>query len=168
MKVVILIVCAMLVLTACGGGNGTRSDAQATALSNADQNDVYVPHNHRELDNYNAREQLTDDPNTIIWCTSAWSFTGTPMITVPIVGKLTSSNKRPFPTTVNKVGSDSRTYNPELPGADGMYGASGEYRYGFTPSGLYVDFTGMQTFCTNQVTVWQRENTTIVSEAAAP
>lgn len=43
-----------------------------------------------------------------------------------------------------------------------MYGSSGDYRYGFTPGGNMVDFTGIATFCSTEPTVWQRENTTIV------
>jgi hypothetical protein len=43
-----------------------------------------------------------------------------------------------------------------------MFGSSGEYRYGFTPAGVYNDWTGLETFCTTEPSVWQREKTTIV------
>ncbi len=47
-----------------------------------------------------------------------------------------------------------------------MYGSSGEYRYGFGPSGKYeyYDFYGTETFCTTMPLVFQRENTVIVME----
>lgn len=43
-----------------------------------------------------------------------------------------------------------------------MYGGSSEYSYGFTPAGVYVDFTGLQTMCTTEPTVYQSQQTTVV------
>ncbi len=114
---------------------------------------IYVMKNDVEFNNYNRRQVLADDPTSILWCTSAFPVPGSPMFTIPIVGKLTSGSKRPFPI------SDAR------PGPDGMYGSSGEYRYGFTTSGMYADWYNMQTFCTTEPTVWQRQSTTLVMQA---
>ena len=117
------------------------------------RSDIYVMKNDVEYRNYNRRQQLADDPTSILWCTSAFPVPGSPMFTIPIVGKLTSGSKRPFPI------SDTQ------PGPDGMYGSSGEYRYGFTTSGMYADWYNMQTFCTTEPTVWQRQSTTLVMQA---
>jgi hypothetical protein len=154
---VVFSVAALFALVACGGTTQTTAQQQAAAIA-AGRN-YYVPKNDVEGNNYNKRLQLADDPSTILWCTSAFSTQGSPYITVPIVGKLTSGNKRPFPT--EQVQYES-SYNPEIPGADGMYGSSGEYRYGFTVSGNYIDFYNIETFCTSEPTVWQKENTKIV------
>ena len=165
--VIVGVIAIMVGAVACGGATpNTRNDAVQEAVDAAQAHTIYVTKNDLEFQNYNNRQILVDDPSTIIWCTTAWQFPGSPMITVPIVGKLTSGNKRPYPVNQEVIDTDTggRVYYPELPGADGMYGTSGEYRYGFTPAGLYVDFYGMQTFCTNEPTVWQRENTVIISE----
>lgn len=132
-----------LLATACS----QQEIAQREAQNKAADRRAYVQQNDVEFENYNRRQQLTDDPSTIIWCTSAYPFPGTPLFTVPVVGKLTSGGKRPFPND---------------PGPDGMYGSSGEYRYGFTTAGTMVDFYNIATFCTTEPTVWQRENTEIV------
>lgn len=152
----------VVTLSACTS-NGTKSNnsaqKQAVAVANKRQN--YVPVNDVEGKNYNKREQLADNPSTIIWCTAFPTNPNAPLFTVPIVGKLTSSSKRPYATSQAERGSDNTTYTPELPGPDGMYGASVEYRYGFRPDGTYVDFTGLETFCSNQPTVFQRQKTII-------
>jgi len=111
----------------------------------------YIPKNDIERNNYNMRQEIADDPTTILWCTSAFPVPSSPLFTVPIVGKLTSGAKRPY---LND------------PGPDGMYGSSGEYRYGFGPAGKseYVDFYGIATFCTTTPKVWQRESTVIIME----
>jgi hypothetical protein len=44
-----------------------------------------------------------------------------------------------------------------------MYGSSGEYRFGFSPSRVYYDFYGIETFCTTEPTIFQKEKTVIVS-----
>ena len=136
----------------------TINPAQDKAIEKASSRTAYVPRNDIEFKNYNKRQQLADDPSAIIWCTSAFSTPGAPLFTVPIVGKLTSGDKRPFPTSQVREGT---SYNPELPGSDAMYGHSGEYRYGFTPGDIYADWYGMEAFCTNEPLVWQKEATTI-------
>lgn len=127
-----------------------QQESMDRATIKAESRESYVQENDIEFQNYDRRQRMSDDPSTIIWCTSAYPFPGTPLFTVPVVGKLTSGGKRPFPVTEGQ------------PGPDGMYGSSGEYRYGFTPAGTMVDFYGISTFCTTEPTVWQRENTTVV------
>jgi hypothetical protein len=153
---------ATVLLTAGICDSGTTS-AQQAAIDKAAKNQVYQPQNNVELNNYNARQKLADDPTTILWCTGAFPIPSSPLFTVPILGKLTSASKRPFSTSQVVIDSSNTTYSPELPGPDGMYGPSDSYRYGFTPGGVYVEFSGsMDTFCTTVPTVWQRQNTTIV------
>jgi hypothetical protein len=153
-------------LASCGGGAKPQQQAPAMqqAQAQAQANNVYIPKNHVEQNNYNLRQQIADNPATIIWCTSAFSTPGAPMFTVPIIGKLTSGGKRPLPTEQAQIDTDTfgYTYYPELPGPDGMYGSSGEYRYGFGPDGTYYEFYGIETTCSSQPTIFQKENTKIV------
>ena len=169
MKRIIAAVLVALVLASCESGPATdnagtkQHDAQQEALNRAKDNTTYVDKNHVELDNYNSRQALADDPTTILWCTSSFPQPNSPMFTVPVVGKLTSGGKRPYPTTQTVSRYESTyTYFPELPGPDGMYGASGDYRYGFTPAGFYVDFYNIATFCTTELTVFQRQSTIVM------
>lgn len=151
-------------LSACSStqGSGNKSAVQQ-ASDKAASNKVYIPKNHVELDNYNKRQQLADDPTTILWCTFSFATPGSPLVTIPIVGKLTSGSKRPFPEhqTVDFSSVDSTHYSPDLPGADGMYGSSGDYRYGFTPEQSYADFSSLPSFCTTSPMIWQHEKTTL-------
>lgn len=171
MKAFLPIIAALAVLTlvACSDPNAAspgNKGAQRDAIAQAEavQNSVAKTTTNPELRNYNERIKVADNPATVIWCTAFPSQPGTQPITVPIVGKLTSGSKRPSPgaQAVYTNGDTSGTYSPDLPDQYGFYGSSGEYRYGFTPAGMYVDFYGMETFCTNEPTLWQREKTTIV------
>lgn len=152
---------SVLVLTAC---DTSQSPAQTQAQANSEklQAQVYQQHNNVEFQNYNERQKVADDPATILWCTAYPSNPNAKPLTFPIRGKLTSSNKRPYPTTVAETGGTDATYTPEVPGPDSMYGSSAEYRYGFTPAGVYVDFTNLETVCTTQPTVYQKQRTDIV------
>lgn len=160
-----LIVFVTMGASDCTGNNGGGNEAaQQAAIAKANANKVYTPKNTVELNNYNQRQQIADDPTTILWCTGAFPIPSSPLFTVPILGKLTSGSKRPYSTSqVINLGTTGDRYSPEIPGADGMYGPSDAYRYGFTPGGVYVEFSGsMEVFCTTQPTVWQRQNTAIV------
>lgn len=137
------------------------NEAQGNALERAKDRKNYDLRNDIEGRNYNWREELADDPTTILWCTSAFPIPSSPLFTIPIAGKLTSGNKRPYPTSQY---INDNSFNPELPGPDGFYGQSSEYRYGFGPAGKaeYSDFYNMPTYCTTVPRIWQRETTTIV------
>lgn len=130
-------------------GCDNQQRAMQEAQNRAENRSAYVPRNDLEFNNYDRRQQLSDDPTAILWCTSAFPIPSSPLFTVPIVGKLTSGGKRPFPAD---------------PGPDGMYGTSGDYRYGFTPADQYAEWYNMPTFCTTEPTIWQRKETVIVMQ----
>lgn len=148
---------AIASLTACTS-SGSKPTAQDSAQAVAANRQNYVPKNDVEGKNYNSRQKIADDPTTILWCTAYPTNPNAAAFTVPIVGKLTSSGKRPYPTTQNKYQSD---YSPEVAGPDGMFGTSVEYRYGFRPDGTYVDFTGLETYCATSPTIVQVQTTKI-------
>lgn len=163
-----LMVVGVVFIAACNGPVTTppAKQAQNEAINRSQQRNLYIPTKDIEFNNYNERQKLADDPTAILWCTTAFPFPGTPLFTVPIVGKLTSGNKRPYPTSqVHVYYASNGTYNPELPGSDGMYGSSGEYRYGFTPAKVYVEFYNMPTYCTTEPSIWQKEKTELVLQS---
>lgn len=142
-----LVLGAMLLMGA--GGCSNLATSEQAAITRSQDRVPYVTQNDVEYNNYDARQRIADDPTTILWCTAAFPVPGSPLFTVPVVGKLTSGSKRPYPS-------------PDAIGPDGMYGGSVAYRYGFTPEGVYVDYTDMATYCTTQPTVWQKESTDLV------
>lgn len=180
MKNKVLALVGILVLVACfaagcgGGGKPSPKSAQqkAQAASNALQGSVYQSKNNVEFRNYNWRQEIADDPATILWCTffppglsgvTDGTTPGQPF-TVPIAGKLTSSNKRPYDATAYSDRGNYTFTEHEVPGPDHMYGSSSEYRYGFGPNGKsdYQDFTLFASYCTTQPKVWQA-NTPIIT-----
>jgi len=152
-KLVIALSLFLVILCSC------VPDFSYTDSQQVEDREVYIPQNSTEFDNYNRRQQVADDPTTLLWCTFFPPTVGQEPFTVPIVGKLTSSGKLPIPT--EQCCSDC-AWGPELPGPDGMYGENGEYLYGFTPAGYYVEFTDLPSFCTTQPTIWQRNETRVV------
>lgn len=153
-------------LAGCMSSDSSAPSAQDEARRTAAERANYVPVNDVEGANYNGRQRLADDPSSIIWCTIYPSNPNVAPVTVPIVGKLTSGNKRPDPTSQGFAGGSDGTirddfYTTELPGTDGFYGTSGEYRYGFDPAGNYHDFYNLETYCTSTPTVWQKNSTEI-------
>lgn len=149
--------------SSCGGGT-SASDASQKA-SDQLQSQVYQSKHNVEFRNYNLRQKMADDPSTILWCTFAWpGQIGQQLVTVPIAGKLTSSNKRPYAATYT---ADNGAPGTEVPGPDHMFGSSAEYRYGFDPTlTQYSDFTDLPSYCTNVPTVWQQNQTTIISQTS--
>lgn len=146
---------ALFIATGCSSSNTVKSKAYNDAWKrNRDQTGI-------EFSNYNRRQELVNDPNTILWCTFSIDNPSSPLVTIPVQGKLTSSKKRPFGQyTVNQ--DELAT----APGSDGMFGSSGKYRYGFGPGGIaeYYELDGLASFCTTQPTVWHRQETKIVLE----
>lgn len=155
----------LLVLTAASCGGGTSASDASQKASDKLQGQVYQSKHNVEFRNYNLRQKMADDPSTILWCTFAWpGQIGQQLVTVPIAGKLTSSNKRPYPGTTT---ADNNGPGIEVPGPDHMYGSSAEYRYGFDPTlTQYSDFTDLPSYCTNVPTVWQQNQTTIISQTS--
>lgn len=154
----VLVVLLGATLAACGASEPTPS-GKDIAANRAN----FTPKNDVEGHNYNARQSIADNPSTLIWCTAYPTSPNAKAFTVPIVGKLTSGNKRPYPTAQTLIDTDTpgTYYNPELPGPDGMYGTSGEYRYGFDPAGNYHDFYNLETYCTTVPNIVQKEQTII-------
>lgn len=175
------VVVVIAVVAACGASASTGDKTSAgkahasAANSAASKNKEFkVPavSNNTEYHNYYNAQKLYDDPTTIIWCTTTWGNANSPLVTVPIAGKLTSSSVSLLPSTVvqDADSSDSLSYFPEQVSVDGMYhGSPPPYRYGFTPGGQYVDFFNMPTLCTTQLTKFQRQssNVTVTNDATA-
>lgn len=167
---VAILVTATLTLTACPSSSDHSNDgATADQVTQQKANSKFVApdtSNHTDYHNYYKAQTLYNDPSTIIWCTTSWGTTNAPLITVPIAGKLTSSSVSLRPSTQAKDfrGGDNGTltYYPELVSVDGMYhGSPPPYRYGFTPGGQYVDFSGMEVFCTTALTQFQKDRTEV-------
>lgn len=126
-------------------------------------------HNDVEGKNYNRRLSLADNPASLIWCTVYPTSPNAKAFTIPIVGKLTSSSKRPTPTEQTVIDTDTlgKTYNPEIPGPDGMYGASVPYQYGFDPAGNEHDFSAaLEMHCTSVPDIIQQETTQIAVKSS--
>ena len=127
----------------------------------AKHREAYIPHNGVEFNNYNKAQKLYDAKDSIIWCTTTWGNANSPLVTVPIRGKLTSSSVSYFSNTRVKDYSNG-TQKIENRSVDGMYhGSPPPYRYGFTPGGQYIDFTDMPTLCTTALSKFQREKTDV-------
>ncbi len=90
---VLLVIAAIVALAGC---STALQDSQRRVWDNANRRAPYEMKNDVEFNNYSRRQQIADDPTTILWCTSAFPVTGAPLFTVPIVGKLTSGGKRPY------------------------------------------------------------------------
>ncbi|MDF2506342.1 MAG: hypothetical protein K0Q52_201 [Microbacterium sp.] len=163
----------VLGLAACDGAAPaptTRDSQLAESEANFESRRAPDVTGDAEYQNYiKAQEEVYDDPASIIWCTAAFPSAAAPIFTVPIAGKLTSSSVSFYPNqTLERA--DLGEYNGDIlveaQSVDGMYhGSPGPYRYGFTPGGQYVDFTGLSTFCTTALTEFQRQ-TLEVSAAA--
>lgn len=124
--------------------------------------------NDVEGKNYARRLTLADNPASLIWCTAYPSNPNAKAFTVPIVGKLTSSSKRPTATERARSGDTSGTeYSPEIPGPDGMFGSSIPYQYGFDPAGNEHDFSAsMELHCTSVPDIIQKETTQIAVKSS--
>lgn len=165
----LLVVLILLMVTGCVPATESQSSKQLELYEEAAANaaNAYVPKNDLEFNNYNRRQQIADDPTTLLWCTFFPVTVGQEPFTVPIVGKLTSSGKRPFPETIVKQFEYHGSYFPELVQPDKMYGSSSEYRFGFTPADFYIDFTDLASFCTTEPTTWQQNQTHLIMEPAS-
>ena len=164
MRVALLGIAAVLgvsMIVACS--SDPKPPATPSGQSIAANRQNVVLKNDVEGKNYNKRLALADDPASLIWCTAYPPAANQKAVTTPIVGKLTSGNKRPTPTEKVRIDTDTlgSEYNPELPGPDGMFGTSGEYRYGFDPAGNYHEFYNMATRCTSVPDVLQKESLSI-------
>lgn len=166
MRFKILIVAALAaIVLGCGNPPSQPVSDQEKAQEIAASRANYIPRNDVEGSNYIKRLRRADRPDTILWCTFFPENPNYRAVTVPIVGKLTSGSKRPFPSKVVYDFDYNWGTDPlpaEMPDAQGMYGSSGEYRFGFTPADAYVDFYNLATFCTDMPMIYQRIHTEIM------
>lgn len=158
-----LILSLAVCLSACGGSTAKKPNPrkhQNELIAKQDaQREPYTPHNNVEFNNFNNAQKLYDSPTTIIWCTAIPSNPNAPFITTPIAGKLTSSSVS-YRSQQEQV--DHGNYSwlvVDAKSSDGMYhGSPAPYRYGFTPGGVYVDYTDIPTFCTTALSKFQRQS----------
>lgn len=144
------LVATMVLLSGCTASQEARNEVNHKANDRA----PYLPVNDVEYENYNKAQELFDDPNSILWCTSTLPNDSSPIFTVPIRGKLTSSSTSYFAGT-NSSGIEERS-------VDGMYhGSPPAYRFGFTPLGDYISFEGMEVYCSSKMDSFQRQETYI-------
>lgn len=157
-----------LVAAGCGGGGSNppkpKPAAEVAAAKVAEHRKVqaaYVPKNDVELRNYNDAQKIYDDPASILWCTFSFNNPSSPLVTVPVAGKLTSSSTSYFRPEETAGGyADGAVLTRQS--VDGLYHKSpAPYRYGFTPGGAYVDFFNLETYCSNKPTEFQRQQTKI-------
>jgi hypothetical protein len=162
-----LALAGVISLGAFGCGEASPPDKQKTEYkqverSSAARPPVYLPKNMVEYNNYNFAQKTYDNPATILWCTTTFANPSAPILTVPVSGKLTSSSVSYFP---NRKFVDRGEYtftDEEAKSVDGMYhGSPAPYRYGRTPGGDYVEFNGLDTFCTTKLTKFQRQKTEV-------
>lgn len=157
-KIVSVLAVAGLALTATAC---TTPDPEMQQVEErASKNKVYQPVYTVELDNWNRAQEIYDDPASIQWCTLFPSNPSAPIITFPIVGKLTTSNTSYFSPTSPQSNSSGAMVNVPNRSVDGLYHGDSFYRYGFTPAGVMVDFSNsMESICQTSLTEYQRENT---------
>ena len=169
--VLTLLFLALFTLGGCSSSGSSTQSQQQAAKQSFDKIDQHAAKlkapeliNDVEYKNYIRAQKLYDTPTTIIWCTTTWGNNSSPLVTVPIAGKLTSSSVSLRPSQQMRIDNDtgSTTYTPEVRSVDSMYhGTPPPYRYGFTPGGQYVDFSGMPTVCTTALTKFQRQTTKV-------
>ncbi|HIH17955.1 MAG TPA: hypothetical protein HA282_01130 [Nanoarchaeota archaeon] len=100
-----------------------------------------------ERDNINFKNEYANDPNKVMWI-YCLSDMGNIVLTSPVVGKVTSSNKRLEPKTLSDESSieftieGDRLNTDEVMGADGTYGESDQYVYWKTPEKQYFQWSG--------------------------
>lgn len=153
----------VFVLAACGAVYATnqRDDAYNQVAKKATHRAGYLPTNDVEWNNYNRAQKLYDDQSSIIWCTTTWGNASSPLVTIPIAGKLTSSSTSVFSPEHQVGDSDTLAMAPSM-SVDGLYHPNPpQYRYGFTPGGQYVDFFGMPALCTTALMKFQRQSTKV-------
>lgn len=157
-------------LAACSGDSAPAKPDRGSQLAESEKNfnERTAPEVSGEVEynNYVDAQELYDDPSSIIWCTMFPASAAAPIVTVPIRGKLTSSTVSFYPNQ-RKEWLDGGEYNMEVmveaQSVDGMYhGSPPPYRYGFTPTGQYVDFFEIPTFCTTALTEFGRETLSVV------
>jgi hypothetical protein len=154
----VLILAAVITLSGCGAQQNNKTELDQVK-EKANQSKAYIPKNTVELDNYNKAQEIYDNPASIQWCTAFPSSNSAPIITMPIAGKLTTSNTSYFSPTEVYDNANGMVNIPSR-SVDALYHGESFYRYGFTPAGQYVDFSNsLELLCTTALTDFQRQNT---------
>ena len=159
----LILVGGFLALTAssCETSESNESKAYNDVKEKADNRTPYIPHNDVEFNNYVKAQKLQDSPETIIWCSVMPQANTTPIITVPIAGKLTSSSTTFFQPEYTEDSGDGSVVLPNR-SVDGLYHPDPpKYRFGFTPGGQYVDFYELPTFCTTKPLDFQKDSVAV-------
>lgn len=157
----------ILVLSAssCSTATPKRADQLQESQKNFDARTPPEVSGDVEYNNYIQAQELYDDPSSVIWCTMFPNSPTAPVVTVPIRGKLTSSSVSYYPNLSPEQWSwgSEGGYMQENQSVDGMFhGSPPPYRYGFTPTGQYVDFFDIPTFCTTALTEFGQQTLSIV------
>lgn len=150
---VAVVLLAATALVACGSSSPKPVNKPKTRYTQ----------NYTERKIANERIAKTDDPAHVEFCTFWPPTPGAKPITVPIAGKLVSSTKRPD-DPLGYDGTDGgglASFNRA--DAQGMYGSSVPYRYGYTPGDIGWEFPADNTTCSDAPTKFQADNTLLVS-----
>lgn len=148
-------------LSACAEESSPKDEAKKSGES-FEKEAFIPPPGNTEQTNYNEAQKLYSNPTTILWCTVYPQANTSPIITIPVRGKLTSSTTTAFaPERVYNGDGDSNPVVSER-SVDGLFHPNPPpYRYGFTPGNQYVDFFNLPTFCTTTPLKFQTESVQI-------
>lgn len=146
-KVVLVFMMGILILTACTGGQ--KIQERTTKAEEAMP--VYVVKNYVERANIQKRQRLFDDPAQVSWI-YCLGLNGQVVFYGPVLGKVTSSNKRLEPLTTvgctgdacysSKASVFDKQYTTERIQADGTFGHSDNYVFWFDPANNYYQWDG--------------------------
>lgn len=160
-----LVVCGLLGLSAFGllGNDDCSDESQQQKTSEAirkeaGKREVYKPIHGGDYSNFDRKLRYEDQPDTIIWCSIMPQASTSPIITVPIQQKLTSSSVSNLPGSIKDDSGDGTAVVPGVSN-DGLYhGDPPPYRFGFTPGGQLVDFSGLPVFCSTKPLNFQKDS----------
>jgi hypothetical protein len=170
-----LLAALAIIAVGCGAAGAATGLDAIDSVMNKDSTKAKVfsltkclPDCSPDFANYNFANKTFANPATIVWCTFTWGNPSSPLVTVPIARKLTSSSVSFYPSSRAKTGGGggdsgwTDEWTPERRSIDGMYhGSPPPYRYGQTPGGQYVDFFNLPTFCTTAMSKFQRQKTDV-------
>ena len=150
----VILAAGLLALTGCTSTGPDKDSAQGKKAAQMEdsqkQAEKLVPYPAKELAYPLTRKNLAErlkrmnDPNHISYVYQL-SYTGEPINYMVIKGQLTYGDQQLNPSDAIIDACSSTEYCPQLvegPGDDNVYGANGDYWFGFTSSGVMVTFTG--------------------------
>lgn len=151
MKQLILSLIISIALVSCLDNNVPKDAISNSGVKKMDVTVVTNPDgNTTEQLNYNERIHRDNTPGSIKHLYVISEISGQVLLYSTVKGKVTSSGKRPTPSTVlgasaadvsssyNRVTINGRVYlTNEVMGDDGMYGSSVEYIYWFDSKNVY-------------------------------